>query len=225
MKKVLISFGFDDSCLSTYANAYPVLKSNGLTGCLSVVTDFVGKEGRYSWESIREMTDNGWEVVSHTRTHDMWDLTPEKIQNEIIDSRRILRERGFPARIFITPGGPWQEKQPGQFAAGTPFDRTVRQTYDGFINGERHPMKLPTDPYAIGRYGCECYNLEQYNRTIREIKEEIDRSVEEGDWCHLGWHDVQGRHIETFLQTVEHIRKYLDSGKMTPSTVSQAIGL
>ena len=225
MKKALISFGFDDACLSTYANAFPILRSNGLAGCISVVTDFVGMEGRYSWDNIREMTDNGWEVVSHTRTHDMWDLTPEKILFEIADSRRILREHGYPARVFITPGGPWQEKQPGQFVEGSPLHAAVRRTYDGFINGERHPVKLPADPYAVGRYGCECYDMDKYNRSIEEIRAEIDKSVEEGDWCHLGWHDVQGRHVETFRLTVEHIRKYLDLGRIASATVSRAIGL
>jgi len=225
MKKIPVSFGFDDSCLSTYAEAFPILRENGLVGCISVVTDFVGLENRYTWENIREMADQGWEIVSHTRTHDMWDLTPEKIRHEIVESRRILNEHGYPALVFITPGGPWQSKQPEQFLPGSLLEQAVRRTYEGFINGEEHPVKLPADPYRIGRFGCECYDMEQYNRTVPEIVTEIDKAVGEGSWCHLGWHDVRGRHVETFSRVVKHLRRYLEKGTMVPATVSQAAGL
>lgn len=225
MKPVLISFGFDDGCLSTYVNAFPILKENGLVGCVSVVTDFVGRENKYTWGHIREMTDCGWEVVGHTKTHDMWDLTPEKLQIELVGSKEILTGRGFLPKVFITPGGPWQEQQPHQFADGSPLEQIIRKHYAGFIHGATHPVRCPVDPYRIGRYGCECYDLDQFNRTIEEIRGEIDRTVAGYDWCHLGWHNVEGRHIATFRGVVEHVRRYVDEGRMKSTTVSQAAGI
>jgi len=227
MPKTKITFSFDDGCISTYSNAFPILKENGLLGCLSVVTDRVGvSPDYYNWDQIGEMVAAGWEVLSHTRNHDLWDMTTEKIQKEVVDAKRVLTEHGYPPKVFVAPGGPWQEKQPDLVGPGSEFAKTVCATYDGYMaGGHGDAIKLPLDPHRFPRFGCECYEMEQFNAALVDIKGAIDKAAAEGDWCHLGWHDVQGKHIETFRQTALHAGKYLQEGKLEPATISQALAL
>ncbi len=212
--------------MTTYANAFPILKDNGLLGCLAVVTDRVGKQDYYSWQQIKEMVDAGWEVCSHTRNHDLWDMVPEKIEKEVVEAKQILTDKGFPPKVFIAPGGPWQEKQPEMLAKGSDFDKAVRATYHAYMSGGHgDAIKLPLDPHEFPRFGCECYDMEQYNSSLEDIKAVIDKAAVEGDWCHLGWHNVEGRHVDTFKATAAHARGYLDAKELEATTISQALGL
>jgi len=227
MSKTQITFTFDDGCISTYTNAFPILEEHGLLGCLSVVTDRVGASpDYYNWQQIKEMVDSGWEVLSHTRNHDLWDMTGEKIQKEVVEAKAILTEHGYPPKVFVAPGGPWQEAQPEMLGPDSEFATTVRATYDAYMaGGHGDAIKLPLDPHSFPRFGCECYDMDQYNASLEDIKKAIDKATREGDWCHLGWHDVRGKHIDTLRETALHAEKYLREGKIEPATISQALEL
>src|SRR5579859_7285827 len=140
-----ISFTFDDGNLSTYTEAFPLMKKAGLRGHIAVVTDFVGQPNRYSWEQIKEMTDAGWEVMSHSRTHDFREMPPAKLRAEVVESREILQKKGYPAKVFNIPGGSWSGR--ADLAEGSDFEKLVRKTYKAYLpDGDIHPMVDPVDP-------------------------------------------------------------------------------
>lgn len=86
-KTIVITF--DDSVRNQYTEAYPILKKYGLTGVFSVVSNRSG----ITYTELKEMSDNGMEIGSHTATH--IDLTKEKsdtaIRNEIFNSKGSLQ--------------------------------------------------------------------------------------------------------------------------------------
>jgi hypothetical protein len=224
---IKLSITFDDSLLSTYKNAFPLMKDTGIPGNIAVVTGFVGSEsGRYyTWDHIQEMADAGWEIVSHSQTHDMWDLDEEKVKCEVIEAKNILNNKGYPAEIFIPPGGPWLQKQRHNFIQGTAFSKAVMKTYAGCLIGANFKVTPPDNFHIFERFGCECYDDETLNKTPQQIRDHIDTCLEDDTWCHLGWHDVSGKNIETFGLTIDYLKPYLKSGKMEGATISRMLGI
>lgn len=86
-KSVMITF--DDSVRNQYTNAYPILKKYGLTGVFYVVSS----KSSITYTELKEMSDNGMIIGSHTMTH--IDLVKEqddsKIADEIYNSKYALQ--------------------------------------------------------------------------------------------------------------------------------------
>ena len=101
---------FDDGLLSTYTNAFPVMKERGLVGKVALVTSIVGNDF-YSikWdtttpcmnlEQLKELIDAGWEIASHTVTHPYRfdQLSLEETRWELEESKQWIIEN-----LEITP--------------------------------------------------------------------------------------------------------------------------
>lgn len=97
---------FDDSDESIYKHAYPILKKYGFTATIFVITNFVGKKnhwdsnlgGIYSqhlnWEQIIYLSNQGWEIGSHTENHpDLRRLPNEHVLNELKNSKYSLEKK------------------------------------------------------------------------------------------------------------------------------------
>lgn len=60
----------DDGYRSVYDIAYPILKKYGFTATMFIYTDFAGvARGALTWDQLREMKADGFEVGSHTLSH------------------------------------------------------------------------------------------------------------------------------------------------------------
>jgi peptidoglycan/xylan/chitin deacetylase (PgdA/CDA1 family) len=62
---------FDDGYLDAYTVAFPALKRNNQTATFFVVTDFINYNNpeHATWPMLREMSDAGMRIESHSRTH------------------------------------------------------------------------------------------------------------------------------------------------------------
>ena len=112
-KSIVITF--DDGFADNYTNAFPILKSLGLTATVFVVTDFVGKPKYMSWQQLRQMNTEGISIQSHTVSHRP--LTVLKT-NEIIyeldgSKKRIEDHLGAPVDFLSVPHGMIDEKVVG----------------------------------------------------------------------------------------------------------------
>ena len=96
---------FDDGYLSVYEHAYPALAARNMTATVYVVADSIGginawdrKAGDYeepmmSAAQVREMSDAGFEIGSHTLTHPhLTDLNDDQLKQEIVDSKHNLED-------------------------------------------------------------------------------------------------------------------------------------
>jgi peptidoglycan/xylan/chitin deacetylase (PgdA/CDA1 family) len=97
-KSVMITI--DDGYRSVYNVAYPILKKYGFTAIVFVYTDFVGiSKSAITWDQLKEMKANGFEIGSHTVSHS--DLS-RKLEGE--DNRaylkRVKRELGVSKKII-----------------------------------------------------------------------------------------------------------------------------
>lgn len=110
-----IALTFDDSYDGVYKYAFPILKEFNAKATIFVITDYIGRENDWdvnlgwrkfkhaSFNELTEMSEYGFEIGSHTKTHrNLVTLPAETQRTEIIDSRRMLI-RNFKCKInFIS---------------------------------------------------------------------------------------------------------------------------
>ena len=115
---------FDDADESIFHHAFPILSKHGYTATLFVISNFVGKVntwdanlgGIYSkhlnWEQIVELSNNGWEIGSHTASHrDLLGLSIKEAAEELQSSKEIIAEQvGRPIRFISYPFNRFDDK-------------------------------------------------------------------------------------------------------------------
>jgi peptidoglycan/xylan/chitin deacetylase (PgdA/CDA1 family) len=115
-----LSITFDDGYRDNFAIAAPILKKLGLPATFFVTTGFVQSEtvpfwdrnlspqpGWMSWEEVRSLKAQGFEIGCHTQTHlDMGSAPAEQIRVELRQSRAILEQQvQAPVTLFAYPFG------------------------------------------------------------------------------------------------------------------------
>ena len=99
-KSVVITF--DDGWGSVYDIAYPILKKYGFPATLFVYTEFIGGKKALSWEQIKELAANGFDIQCHSLTHRNLTVLNEKepfkdyfdsINREISQSRQLIEKK------------------------------------------------------------------------------------------------------------------------------------
>lgn len=110
----LVAVTFDDAYRSVYELGRDILDRVGFPGSVYAVTGQVGRRGPMnwegisrwlggayereltpaSWEELAELSDAGWEIGSHTRSHPrLTSLAEGELASELADSRRELEDR------------------------------------------------------------------------------------------------------------------------------------
>jgi peptidoglycan/xylan/chitin deacetylase (PgdA/CDA1 family) len=111
----------DDGYRSAYDIAYPILKKYGFTAALLIYTDFVEtSKSAITWDQLREMNTDGFEVGSHTLSH--CDLTKkkegedekayiERIKRELLVSKQIIDKELEQDTIYVAfPYGHYNQR-------------------------------------------------------------------------------------------------------------------
>ena len=101
----------DDRYRSAYDIAYPILKKYGFRATLLIYTDYVGiSKNAITWDQLREMKADGFEVGSHTVSH--CDLTKKRegeddqaymarIKRELLVSKQIIDKELDQETIYL----------------------------------------------------------------------------------------------------------------------------
>jgi peptidoglycan/xylan/chitin deacetylase (PgdA/CDA1 family) len=122
-----VAVTFDDAYRSIGEQALPLLSRLGLPATLFVPTHWVGRDAPMAWEGmehyvggphesellplswkeITALSNAGWEIGSHTRSHpDLTTLGDDALDAELAGSREDLEERlGRPCRAIAYPYG------------------------------------------------------------------------------------------------------------------------
>lgn len=142
-----ICITFDDGYVNNYIYAYPVLKKLTIPATMFVISGFIGKPGYLSAEQIREMSDNGIDIGSHTKVH-FWLGRKSKDEakrekEEIVESKATLEKiTAKEVKFFSYPGG--------GFRSAT-RQMVIDAGYKGAVatnTGKRYPKD---DVYALKR--------------------------------------------------------------------------
>lgn len=83
---------FDDGYQSVYEYAFPVLKEHGYTGAVYLITRDVGASPYLTKEQVIELFANGWEIGSHTVSHEDLIKKPALIREQLVESKAYLED-------------------------------------------------------------------------------------------------------------------------------------
>ena len=103
----MVSFVWDDGNDNNYDLLFPMMGTQGEVGNLAIVTDYVGGGGKLTWTEISAMADSGWEVVSHSVSHPVFNdtLSDSDLTDELVDSLATFTAQGLDVESFAYPGG------------------------------------------------------------------------------------------------------------------------
>lgn len=115
-----LSITFDDGYRDNHDVAAPILRELGLTATFFVTTGFIQSDvvpfwdrdlptqpGWMTWDQVRGLAANGFDIGGHTVTHlDMGTCPSEQIRAELRESKRELEQRlGRAITLFAYPFG------------------------------------------------------------------------------------------------------------------------
>lgn len=108
-KRIVLTF--DDGYKDLITNAFPILKVYGFRGVAFIIVDDVGKPGYVTWDDLKNLKNEGWEVGSHSLTHpDLEISSNDTAQKQIIDSKKILEDKlGIIIDFFCYPAGKYNQ--------------------------------------------------------------------------------------------------------------------
>ncbi|MFC1591291.1 polysaccharide deacetylase family protein [Thermodesulfobacteriota bacterium] len=162
----------DDGWSSFYEIAYPILQKYGFTATIFLYTDFVGGGKGLSWEQIRELDKNGYDIQCHTKSHrSLTKLKEGKsfpdylklVEREIIEPKLLIsRKIGKQCRYLAYPFG---DMNPLILAL------LQKHGYRAAFTVNRGSNPFFTNRYMINRcviYGN--YDLKKFKRNLAVLK-------------------------------------------------------
>ncbi len=97
---------FDDGSETVYTDALPIMQQYGFTGTAYIVYNFIGAARYMNKIQIRALYEAGWEIGSHSVSHQNLTTRPGKQEEEIVKSRQRLESYlEVPIRSFAYPFG------------------------------------------------------------------------------------------------------------------------
>lgn len=182
---------FDDSTVSHYEKAYPIMQEFGFTGFASLPTYYHENDAPLDMmsgvdetdqdpmttEQMRELQNRGWEFGSEMKTHSFTaDLPAEEVHEEVMDSKQWLVENGFATDVPVItyPYGSHDatvlDATAGYYAMGRIVDDTLNRT-------------TLTNPLHISGHSV-------YSDNISRTKELIDLAVKYDQTAVLNFHGL-----------------------------------
>jgi peptidoglycan/xylan/chitin deacetylase (PgdA/CDA1 family) len=110
---------FDDGWRAFKEHAYPILKELGFPATLFIYTDFVGARAALSWDELRQLADEGFDIQAHSKTHGDMRRKPgesdqayrERLQAELVQPLAVFQRRlGRTPTILAYPYGAHDEE-------------------------------------------------------------------------------------------------------------------
>ena len=103
----IVAVTVDDGYLDNYVNAFPVFKDYKIPATIFVISGSIGKPDFLNAAQIKEMSDAGIDIESHSVTHPfMESLTADGFKKEAVESRKAIEAiTGKPVYTYCFPYG------------------------------------------------------------------------------------------------------------------------
>lgn len=139
-KSVMITF--DDGYVDNYTNAFPILKEYNMTATIFVISQKLNTEGFMNSSQVKELSDYGLAIQSHTANHaDLLTLSYEDQLKEFTISKQTLEKvTGKPITSIAYPLGHFNEdSKKAALNAGYSTGFTIDR---GYADRDDSPVQL-----------------------------------------------------------------------------------
>lgn len=151
-KPVILTF--DDGWSDSYTNAFPILQSHQFVGSFAVVTGFVEGGGPYmTWQQIKEMSDAGMEMTSHTIRHvDLGTSDDATVVDQLQTSKADIEAHiGKTVDYLVYPAGEPFRSNTAERQAQV-VQMAIDAGYRGaLLAGPNSTTQDPSTPFALNR--------------------------------------------------------------------------
>jgi len=164
---------FDDGWKSFKEYAHPLLKELGFPATLFIYTDFIGARIAMTWQELKELAQEGFDIQAHSKTHEDMRRKPvesnedygRRMQAELVQPLALIQQRvGQLPRILAYPYGSHDED----------LIKRVREAgYVAALDVRRQGNPSFTPPLTVHR--AQIYSemsLEDFARNLTVFSEE-----------------------------------------------------
>lgn len=168
-KPVILTF--DDGYRDNYENALPLLEKYAMKATLFMVVNDIGRGKYCSWDDLKDWTEHGMELGSHTANHpELPKLDTAKKKEELEASKLLMEWRGLPTVFFLAyPYGKYDDETKVLLHNGE---------YLGALTGKPGLNSFATDLYELHRVNVPNPYLGIWEFKWRLLKAQI--------WARLG---------------------------------------
>jgi peptidoglycan/xylan/chitin deacetylase (PgdA/CDA1 family) len=213
----MVSVTFDDSWLSQYTNAVPILNAAGLKGTFYLTTEPVqgGWSGFMTPAQVQTIAQQGHEIAGHTVTHpSLITLSSLQIMSEVGNSKTYLQNlTGKTVTSFAYPYGE--------------FNSTAKS----LVQQASYTSARGVDEEALNVATSDKYNLYssciESNATFAQVKAQIDKAKAQKQWYILCIHEVKASpgQYDTSTALFQQIVSYIKTSGIKVVTVAQGRAL
>ena len=222
-QKALITFQLDHPFITQYTKAKPLFDSKGIRGSLMVNINEVGKSKYFmTWDQLKEMHDEGWEIGSHSITHpNMKTLDEEKIRYELSENKAILEAHGFKnVRNYAYPYNWYNIDVVYVIADYYRSARTSVAQTDFYVN-----------PVNLRPYELSAYEARLTVDNVANAYQYVDKAKKEGRWLIFILHEFDNNDTiddtmstdVTDIRAMEMLIDYIQEKNIRIVTTEQAL--
>ena len=154
-----VALTFDDGFQNFFTSALPVLKQHGFNATVFLVSGRCGEFNDWqgnpvglprsrmlTWNEVKELSENGVEVGSHTMTHpDLTKIDIEAARNEIMDSKAAIEDAlGRAVTTFAYPFGRYNAE----------VKDIMKHTFTAACSTNLGKVSRDSDIFSLNRIDC-----------------------------------------------------------------------
>jgi peptidoglycan/xylan/chitin deacetylase (PgdA/CDA1 family) len=208
----IVTFWFDDAWMSQYTVAAPLLRKHGIKAAMAVPTELVGFEAYLTWEQLRRLAFEGWDMAAHSRNHNCEPslFSPEQLIGEVVGSKNDLLSKGMHADHYVVPCGEVTEE----------MRLLIREHFVSMRTSESKINPVPVlDPYQLGAVSMTP------TTTLPEIEGWVEQARSQNGWLILMFHQIDndGDLYSITPEVLGHIIGIVEQSGLSVVTPSQAL--
>ena len=191
----IISFVVDDGDIAYETMFKNVFEENNIKPTLAIVTDWIGTNGHFTLNQLKEYKKKGYEIVGHSATHstDIYknNGTEGTINSDLERCYNFIKQNGFNSNVIVYPFGNFTDPKFYKNIARKYFNIGINAVAPNIIND-----KVPDTMYLERQF------IQKSVYSLDQIKQKIDYVKNNKGWLILGLHTNSSECDTQFLRDV-----------------------